>query len=73
MKTISLEKLKAALADFKPLKAAGPDGIKPQVLHHLPPNVLDRLLLIYKACIFLGHTPDVWCQSKAVFVLLLLS
>ncbi len=64
----SMVQLQEALKDFKPFKASGPDGIKPMVLHHLPQNFLERLLLIYKACIQLGYTPDSWCQAKAVFI-----
>ena len=57
-----------AMKQFKPNKAPGPDGLKPVVLHHLPPNAIEVITLIYKACISLCHTPKVWRETKVIFL-----
>ena len=53
---------------FKANKAAGHDEIKPIVLQHLPPDMVDIIGLIYDACQTIGYTPLVWRQSKVVFI-----
>ena len=56
------------MKQFKPNKASGPDGLKPLVFKYLPQNALEVLVLIYKACISMGHTPKVWRQTKVIFL-----
>lgn len=60
--------VKRAVRKFKPYKAAGPDALKPVVLHHLPDNLIDMLTLIYQACIALRYTPDTWRETKVIFL-----
>ena len=60
--------IQKAAKRFLPYKAAGPDGLKPIVLKHLTPKVLEALTLIYKACIALKHTPKVWRDTKVIFL-----
>lgn len=60
--------VRKAMKQFKPHKAAGPDGLKPIVLKYLPQNAIDTLVIIYKACISLGHTPKRWRETKVIFL-----
>ena len=57
-----------ALLQFKPNKAAGPDGLKPIVFKHLPDNIIEVITLIYQACISLAHTPHKWRETKVIFL-----
>ena len=60
--------IKRAIKKFKPLKAAGPDNLKPIVLRHLPDNIIDMLTLVYQSCIALRYTPDIWRKTKDIFL-----
>ena len=60
--------VKKAIQEFGPHKGAGPDGLKPIVLQHLPQRGLDRLSEIYKACIALSYSPHKWRLSKVSFM-----
>ena len=65
---ITPELVRKSLRMFKPNKAAGPDGLKPIVFKYLPPNAIEILTLIYKACIALSHTPQRWRETKVIFL-----
>ena len=65
---VTKEKVKAAFKSFGPMKACGPDGIKPIVLQNLDSVTLEYIVSIYKACLGLGHNPDSWCKSKVIFI-----
>ena len=65
---INMEKLKSSLQGFDNKKSPGPDGLKPVIFQHLPDNVLNFLLLIYKSCIALEFTPKVWKVTKVVYI-----
>ena len=67
-KWISEPLVRKAIKKFKPNKAAGPDGLKPIVLQHLPDNAIMVLTLIFKACIALSHTPRKWRSTKVIFL-----
>ena len=60
--------IRKAMKKFKPNKAPGPDGLKPIVFKHLPQNLIDTLVVIYKACISLCHTPKKWRETKVIFL-----
>ena len=60
--------VRSSLKLFKPNKAAGPDELKPLVFKYLPDNAINTLTLIYKACIALAHTPQVWRETKVIFL-----
>lgn len=60
--------VKCAIDSFGPLKAAGPDGFKPIVLQHLPPNSLLRLSFLFKASLLLGYVPKAWRLSNVIFI-----
>ena len=57
-----------ALKRFLPCKAAGPDGLKPIVLHHLNNKVVKVIALVFQACIALEHTPSKWIETKVIFL-----
>ena len=65
---INASLVRKAFKRFKPNKAAGPDGLKPIVLQHLPDNAIDFLVLIFKACIALSYTPVAWKNTKVIFL-----
>jgi ribonuclease HI/retron-type reverse transcriptase len=65
---IDEKRLKEALHSFGKDKAAGPDGIKPIILCHLPDNAQVALSRIYAAMIELHYTPALWRKSEIVFI-----
>ena len=65
---IDSDLVRQAMKQFKPNKAAGPDGLKPIIFKYLPQNALDVITLIYKACVSLCHTPKVWRETKVIFL-----
>ena len=65
---ITVEKVKWSFSSFRPLKAAGLDGIKPIVLQNLGPVMLNRITNLYKCTITLGYVPTDWCNSKVIFI-----
>ena len=60
--------VRKAMRKFKPNKAPGPDGLKPIVFKYLPQNLIATLVIIYKACISLCHTPKKWRETKVIFL-----
>ncbi len=62
------EKVSAALKSFHKFKAAGPDGLKPIVLHNLGTKATWRLTRIFQACYRLGYVPKSWRNSKVIFI-----
>ena len=65
---ITLEKVKAAIASFHPMKAAGPDDLRPIVLQNLNDESFEELKTIYRASLALGYIPKLWCKSVVVFI-----
>ena len=65
---IDVDLVRKAMKQFKPNKAAGPDGLKPIIFKYLPENALTTLTFIYKACISLCHTPKLWRETKVIFL-----
>ena len=61
-------KIRQAIMQFKPHKAAGPDDIRPIVLQHLPEVAITYLCSLYTACLQMGFTPSGWCHSKVIFM-----
>ena len=60
---INVHRIQKAIVQFSLYKAAGPDGIKPIVLQHLPLKAYKFLERLYTACIEMGFTPNKWCHS----------
>ena len=48
---INIDHLNKAFKKFNKKKSPGPDGIKPIVFDHLPPNFKHYLIFIYKCCL----------------------
>lgn len=65
---LSTDMVREAFSDFGPLKAAGPDGIKPILLKHLPHNFITKLQTIYSSTIQSGYTPAIWRKSKVIYI-----
>ena len=65
---ITPEKVQLALNMFKPMKAPGPDGLKPIVFRHLSSNIIEFISVIYKACLKLHYTPLLWQKTRVVFI-----
>ena len=61
-------RIRKALQQFKPMKTAGPDNLKPIVLHHLPECAISYLRCLYNACMQLSYTPIQWCHSNVIFM-----
>ena len=62
------EKVAMAFHSFKKKKAPGPDGIRPEILHHLDNDTLRRIARIYGASLQLGYVPRRWRSAKAVLI-----
>ena len=65
---LTVDKVRASLEKFSPLKAPGPDGIKAVVFKHLPDVVVYYIYVIYMACLKLHYTPILWQKAKVVFL-----
>ena len=65
---INPRKINQALAGFEKKKSPGPDGIKPLIFEHLPPQFIETLNIIYRACIHLGYTPKEWKRTRVIFI-----
>ena len=57
-----------ALLGFDKKKSPGPDLLKPIVFGHFPTAIIDYLVQIYKACIYLHYTPRKWKQARVIFI-----
>ncbi len=65
---IDEHKVARAINSFGPLKAAGPDGIKPIVLQMLNLNYVQKLTSIYRGIIKTGYTPSTWREMEVAFL-----
>ena len=61
-------KVATSIASFGPLKAAGPDGLKPLVLQKLSYQLLTYMAQLYKMVVKTGYAPKVWRAMKVVFL-----
>ena len=65
---IDTQEVCVALASFGPMKAVGPDGLKPLTLQKLTDKLLTYLTNLYRICANMGYTPKVWRAMKVVFL-----
>ena len=65
---IDHERVIRALSLFGDHKGAGPDGLKPIVLKHLPQVAINFIVVIYTAMIRLHYTPKLWRSIIVVFI-----
>ena len=63
---LDCDKVKRALLAFENKKSPGPDGLRPEIFKHLPPNIINIITFVYKAAIELGYTPRQWRETKIV-------
>ena len=56
-KIINIPKIEWALDTFKPFKAAGMGCICPAFFQNDDRALQNKLLLLYKACLMIGHIP----------------
>ena len=61
-------RIRQAIKQFGPDKSAGPDDLKPIVLHNLPECAITFMKELFNACIQTGYTPIQWCHSKVAFM-----
>lgn len=65
---VNMKNLVWAIRGFKPYKSAGPDGIIPAQLQEALHLSCSWLGVIFRGCLMLGVIPDVWKQTKVVFI-----
>ena len=65
---VTNRRIKLAIQQFKPFKAAGPDGLRPIVIQNLPEEAITFLRQVYTACIQMGFTPQMWCHSMVLYM-----
>ncbi len=61
-------RVKAATASFQPMKAAGPDDLKPVVLQHIEDVALAKIANFFKLSMMSSFIPKRWHQIKVVFI-----
>ena len=60
--------VRSALLLFKPMKASGPDGLKPIIFKYLPDSFITLVTFIYKCCLALRYTPKLWAETKVIWL-----
>ncbi len=61
-------RVKAATASFQPMKAAGPDNLKPVVLQHIGDEALVKITNFFKRSMMSSFIPKRCRQMKEVFI-----
>ena len=61
-------RVKAAINSFQPMKAAGPDELKPVVLQHLGEKGIAAITDLFRQSITLAEVPRRWRKMKVVFI-----
>ena len=67
-KLFSTERIKKALAEFDPMSAAGPDGIRPVMLQKGDDSVNMAFANIAKASYLNSHIPECWKNTTGIFL-----
>ncbi len=67
-KTVTAEKVKAALESFGSYNAAEPDEFSPIVLQNLPMDVIHKILELFRASLMLDYIPTHWKRASVVFI-----
>ena len=67
-KYMDVNYIQSIFAEFGPMKACGPDGIRPILLRHLPNAARLHVAALYKASLVLGYTPRSWRENKVIFL-----
>jgi retron-type reverse transcriptase len=66
--SVSSEDLLRSVKKLKLRKAPGPDGITNEALRNMPISLASVLLLIFNACLSLGHFPSQWKRARVVCI-----
>ena len=66
--TFSKTRIMKALREFKPLTAAGPDGIRPIMMQKVADIIAEPFANIAKASYRLGVTPKSWQEAEAIYL-----
>ena len=66
--TFSKTRIMKALREFKPLTAAGPDGIRPIMMQKVADIIAEPFAKIAKASYRLGVTPKSWQEAEAIYL-----
>ena len=65
---INGDRAKLAMAGFEKKKSPGPDNLKPVLFEHLDTDMIEFLVTIFKATIYLAYTPKLWRETKIIFI-----
>ena len=68
MDIVNVPMIRESMSHFQAKKTPGPDGFKPVLLLHLPPNILQVLCVIYRSCLYLQYTPRLWKECTVIFL-----
>ncbi|KAK3870172.1 hypothetical protein Pcinc_011237 [Petrolisthes cinctipes] len=65
----SIEEVDAGIKTIKLGKAAGIDGITPEMVHHLGPRAREWITRLFNKCVITKKVPKVWKKTKVVALL----
>jgi len=65
---ITIDNTSKFIMELTNSKAPGPDGIRNRTAKNLPNQVITILTEIFRKCIELEFIPDIWTESKAIFI-----
>ncbi len=65
---LQIWRVKAAAASFQPMKASGPDDLKPVALQHIGDEALAKIMNFVKRSMMSSFIPKRWRQMKVVFI-----
>jgi hypothetical protein len=65
---ISEDKIRWAIAGFRPFNTAGKDGIFPTLLKNGIEVLINPLQKIFTACLAFGYIPKPWRKVKVIFI-----
>ena len=65
---MTIEMIKSAFNDLGPMKAAGPDEIRPILLQHAPIKIFINLQNIYRSSIQSGYSQARWRDWKVIYI-----
>ena len=64
----SLERIKAAIYEFQPFKAPGPDGLYPVLLQKGWNQLKEYYHVIFQACLRHSYVPMAWKEGTGIFL-----